>query len=111
MYTVISVNSGLPNAPVDVLIIDVTQTTLQLSWFKPNHLHYSYPITGYAVLCTSEQGQQHSVPIKSNETFLVTVTNLQPFTEYTCCVNADSTMGAGPMNCTTGQTLDGSKAI
>ena len=61
--------------------------------------------------CTSERAPQRTEHISSNTTLSVVVTGLQPFTEYRCCVSANSAVGAGPTNCTTEDTLEAGKAI
>lgn len=61
--------------------------------------------------CTSQRAPQRTEHVYSNKTLSVVVTGLQPFTEYMCCVNADSAVGAGPTNCTTEDTLEAGKAI
>ena len=96
----------VPCVPEELAIENITGMTLTLNWSQPNACITTdhSPITGYDISCTSHQAQRMTYQTRGRDSLSVIATGLQPFTNYTCCVNADSEAGAGQSICETVQT-------
>ena len=71
----------------------VTQRTMSLVWSPPHVDDRSGIITSYTVMCSLAVVIIHRST--TSETRL-TVTGLEPFTNYTCSVSAATVVGSGP---------------
>ena len=85
----------VPSGPVQ----DINTTVLSseeavISWNAPDVAEQNGIITGYVINIThANTGQSFQRMSSSNELFL---TDLQPFTTYTCRIAARTSMGVGP---------------
>ena len=70
-------------------IISVTSRTLTLSWSPPLPSQRNGVIISYLVTCNSKNSTRTS-------STSLTITGLQPFTNYTCTVSAATMVGDGP---------------
>ena len=83
------VPSGLPRNITN----SVSSHTLTLSWFPPLLSQCNGVIISYLITCTSGGIIINSTRISSTS---LTITGLQPFTNYTCSVRAATIVGDGP---------------
>lgn len=91
-----------PTGPPLNFTIDVSGTTLDLSWAQPALEQRSGVIRYYTLTCTPEGGQPtvfslNNVTIFSLDDFLVN-------TQYTCTLSASTSGGPGPTTSTTATT-------
>ena len=96
---------------VEVAVMNVSERTVQLSWSPPVSSNNHSSVTGFTISCASDRAPTVSSQIQGNQTLSSTLTGLQPYTNYTCCVSANSAVGAGPSKCTTAHTLTDGKTI
>ena len=88
-YSLITVPSGPPLN----LTATVTPRTMSLVWSPPHVDDRNGIITSYTVICSLAGIVVHRST--TSETRL-TVTGLEPFTNYTCSVSAATVVGSGP---------------
>ena len=81
---------SVPSGPPLNLTASVTPQTMSLVWSPPHVDDRNGIITSYAVNCSLAD-----VISTTSETRL-TVTGLEPFTNYTCSVSAATAVGSGP---------------
>lgn len=103
--------------PPQMLSVNATtSTSLLVSWEAPNlvadtdgDLEYFY------VSCNKpfNDGDPFSATVSFNggAQFSATISDLQPYTTYTCCVFADTTVGLSTSSCLISTTLQDSKTI
>ena len=84
---------AVPSGPPLNLTALVTQRTMSLVWSPPHVEDRNGIITSYTVMCSLADVIIHQS--KPSETRL-TVTGLEPFTNYTCSVSAATVVGSGP---------------
>ena len=84
---------SVPSGPPLNLTTLVTQRTMSLIWSPPHVDDQNGIITSYTVMCSLVDGLVHRST--TSETRL-TVTGLEPFTNYTCSVSAATVIGSGP---------------
>ena len=83
-----------PTAPRSLMIVDVTDTTVTLSWLPP-----SMPngiITEYRVRFSRSDNNDSRTQDTMNNILMYTVTGLTSNTEYTFEVRAFTVVGSGP---------------
>ena len=83
----------VPSGPPQSLVSSVTSRTLTLSWSPPLLSHRNGVIISYLITCSSGGSIINSTRTSSTS---LTITGLQPFTNYTCSVRAATTVGDGP---------------
>ena len=83
------VPSGLPQNFTN----SVTSRTLTLSWSPPLLSQRNGVIISYLITCSSGGSIINGTRTSSTS---LTITGLQPFTNYTCSVRAATTVGDGP---------------
>ena len=71
--------------PVDVGITKITSTSFKLEWSKPLHIYGT--LLYYQITCIQNL---NNVWISTTVNSSVDVSNLRPFTDYTCCISATS---------------------
>ena len=81
--------------PQDFVITATSQRTLTLSWSPPLPSQHNGVIISYLITCSSGGSINSTRSIRSSSTNL-TITGLQPFTNYTCTVSAATMVGDGP---------------
>ena len=84
---------SVPSGPSLNLTALVTQRTMSLVWSPPHVDDRNGIITSYTVMCSLADVIIHRST--TSETRL-TVTGLEPFTNYTCSVSAATVVGSGP---------------
>ena len=82
-----------PSGPPQDFIISVTSRTLNLSWSPPLPSQQNGVIISYVLTCSSGGSIINSTRTSSTS---LTITGLEPFTNYTCSVNASTVVGDGP---------------
>ena len=83
----------VPSGPPQNIINSVTSRTLTLSWSPPLLPQRNGVIISYLITCSSGGSIINSTRTSSTS---LTITGLQPFTNYTCSVRAATTVGDGP---------------
>ena len=96
------VPSGVPQN----FTISVSSRTFTLSWSPPLPSQRNGVITSYLINCSS--GDSIINTTKTSSTSL-TITGLEPFTNYTCSVSAATNLGDGPAAENTTSTNEDSK--
>ena len=90
-----------------VVTIENSSSNLSSSWLAPETPNGV--ILGYNISCTSSKSEQVSFDASPTETSLV-LTDLSPFTNYTCVVRARTVAGEGlPSNFSVARTDEGGK--
>ena len=106
----------VPSPPLNFALAPVagSPTQLSASWFAP--IPKNGIITGYSVYCNTSANQSYpeqvigsNVPttrsVVNGATLAVTLTGLNPYTQYGCYVTANTSVGVGsPSNIVTVQT-------
>ena len=84
----------VPNGlPQNSSVQSVTSRTLTLSWSPPLLSRRNGVIISYLITCSSGGSIINSTRTSSTS---LTITGLQPFTNYTCSVRAATKLGDGP---------------
>lgn len=85
-----------------------TSTSLLVSWEAPHLVaDTDGDLEYFSVSCNNEV----IVPFIDGAQFSANVSDLQPYTTYTCCVVADTTVGVSASSCMISTTLQDSKTI
>ncbi len=96
------VHTAPPTRPVDVDITETTSTSFILEWSRP--LRIDGTLLYYQITCLQNLNNVwFSTTVNSN----VDVSNLQPFTDYTCCISATNQVGEGSSACSDARTNAG----
>ncbi len=88
--------------PVDVGITKITSTSFKLEWSRPLHIYGT--LLNYQITCLQNL---NNVWISTTMNSSVDVSNLQPFTNYTCCISAINQAGEGSSACSDARTNAG----
>ncbi len=96
--------TDLPTAPLGVNITRVTSTIIQLEWCRPQPVNGI--ISHYTVTCSTNSGGSTMRQEKAVSESVI-VSNLHPFTNYTCCVSATNEAGQGNETCVETRTKIG----
>ena len=83
----------VPSGPPQNLLFLITSRTLTLSWSPPLLSQRNGVIISYLIICSSGGSIINSTRTSSTS---LTITGLQPFTNYTCSVRAATIVGDGP---------------
>ena len=88
-----------------------TSTTLLVSWEAPHLDDADGDLLYFSVSCNNENPSMMTTENPSIMTteYSVSFPSLQPFTTYTCCVVATTTVGVSASSCLTQTTLEDSK--
>ena len=84
---------AVPSGPPQSLVITMKSHNLTFSWSPPLPSQRNGVIISYLIICSS--GDIIINTTRTSSTSL-TITGLQPFTNYTCSVSASTIIGAGP---------------
>ena len=98
----------VPNGPPQELVVSLTSHTIVLSWSPPLLSQRNGVITSYLISCSS--GDIIINTTRTSSTSL-TITGLEPFTNYTCFVSAATVSGDGPAAVIHTMTNEGSEFI
>ena len=85
--------STVPSGPPLNLTISVTPRTMLLFWSPPHAADRNGIITNYTVTCSLVNDIIQRTTTRETR---LTVTGLEPFTNYTCSVSAATVVGSGP---------------
>ncbi len=91
-----------PTKPVDVGINEITSTSFKLEWSRPLHIYGT--LLYYQITCLQNL---NNVWLSTTVNSSVDVSNLQPFTNYTCCISATNQAGEGSSACSDARTNAG----
>ena len=94
-----------PSVPLDVAVTEVTPNAVQLEWTTP--YYNGTLISHYTITCTQTRDQALVWQSTSVNATSENVIDLQPFTDYTCCVSASNQAGEGNQTCVSTKTLSG----
>ena len=98
----------VPNGPPQNINVEMTAHTLTLSWSPPLPSQRNGVIISYLITCSSGGSIINSTRTSSTS---LTITGLQPFTNYTCSVSAATIVGDGPTTARTIETKKESKFL
>ena len=87
-----------------------TSTSLLVSWEAPHLADTDGDLLSFSISCNNEVDPL-VVPFNDGAQFSDTVSDLQSYTTYTCCVVAYTTVGVSASSCLTTATLQDSKTI
>ncbi len=99
LNNVVTLLTVLPTRPVDVGITELTSTSFKLEWSRP--LHIDGTLLYYQITCLQSL---NNVWLSTTVNSSVDVSNLQPFTNYTCCISATNQAGEGSSACSDAKT-------
>ena len=91
-----------PTGPPLNFVIDVTGTTLELSWDQPAPELRSGLIRFYTLVCSS--GGQPAITFSLKNVTMFSLDDFTLDTEYTCSVSASTSGGTGPSTSATSTT-------
>ena len=97
-----------PEAPQNVSITTSSPTALRVTWAPPPPP--SDPITSYNITCTAPGQPSRSVRTSSTASSS-SITSLQPYTVYNCCVSAVNLVGRGSGACVSQRTLQDGRCL
>ena len=83
-------------SPENLKIALVTSHTLNLSWSPPLVSHHNGFIMNYFIICSLRDSIIYSTRT-SGPSLQLSITGLEPFTNYTCSVRAATVVGDGPV--------------
>ena len=92
--------ADIPGPPQNLQVTNVTSTTIRLTWSPPliaetlQLIIYSYNIN-----CSTDSTLQRSNTAKTTDILNATLSYLQPFTSYNCCLAVNSAHGRGKLSC------------
>ena len=98
----------VPSGPPQSLVSSVTSGILTLFWSPPLFSQRNGVIISYLITCSSGGSIINSTRTSSTS---LTITGLQPFTNYTCSVRAATIIGDGPAAVNTVETQEESKFL
>ena len=87
-----------------------SSTSLLVSWEAPHLADTDGDLVSFSISCNNEAHPFFAL-IYDGAQFSVIVYSLQPYTAYTCCVVATTTVGVSASSCLTTTTLQDSKTI
>ena len=87
--------------PQMVSINTITSTSLNVTWDPPMLLDEQ--LNHYSVSCSNEE-EDPLIIMPSN--LSVSITNLLPYTTYTCCISAETITGVSRPICATQSTFE-----
>ena len=82
-----------PSGPPQNIIFNAASHSITLFWSPPIVSQQNGVITRYFIACISKSG---NIDRNTNNTSL-NITGLEPFTNYTCFLNAATVVGGGPV--------------
>ena len=91
-----------PTAPVNVMVTDLSATSVRLSWEQPID-DGGTPITNYIITYHSNADDHMSINTDDIQ-LMRQLDNLAPFTAYQLQVNAENIAGIGPASMTVNVT-------
>ena len=91
-------------------MVTISATSIHIYWIAPELDSWDGDIIDYKVSCSSTFGFNHNGVISAEQTDY-TLNLLRPFSNYTCCVLADTTKGPSSSSCATQETQQDSKHI
>ena len=94
------------STPVKLTIVPLNSSTLLLSWLQP--LISNGIIIKYTINCIGENNKNHTVVTSTTMTL---VSDLSPYTNYTCYVFGHTRVGRGPPITRIGLTDEDSECI
>ena len=94
------------SAPVNLTIVPLNSSTLLLSWLQP--LISNGIIIKYTINCIGENNKNHTVV---TSTTITLVSDLSPYTNYTCSVFGHTRVGMGPSITRIGLTDEDSECV
>ena len=97
------IHSDIPTVPLAVNITELTFKSIQLEWSRPQPINGI--ISHYTITCLQANGT--IVSLNTTADGLETVSNLQPLTNYTCCISATNQVGEGNDTCVDARTKRG----
>ena len=92
--------------PTDLTFVFFNSSTLLLSWLQP--LIPNGIIIKYTINCIGENNKNHTVVTSTTMTL---VSDLSPYTNYTCSVFGHTRIGRGPPITTIGLTNEDSESV
>ena len=98
----------VPSGPPLNFVISVTSRTLTLSWSPPLPSQRNGVIISYLITCSSGGSIINSTRTSSTS---LTITGLQPFTNYICSVSAVTTVGDGPQTLVSGTSNEDGECV
>ena len=92
-------------------VVVVNSTSLFISWQAPLLDEQEAILDSFSLWCSLANGEDSSPLISKNlyHELSVTVYGLQPYTAYTCCLFATTSIGASGTVCQTQNTQEDSK--
>ena len=94
--------------PENITFNATSSRSMILSWDPPGQNLRNGIIQSYSIRCSSDDHIgfvfQRTITASSRS---VSMTGLNPFTSYNCCVATITTNGNGPYSCDSGSTLKG----
>ena len=97
---------GPGSSPTNLNIIIINSSALLLSWLQP--LIPNGIITKYTINCIGENNKNHTVVTNTTMTL---VSDLSPYTNYTCSVFGHTRIGMGPPTTAIGLTDEDSECV
>ena len=96
--------------PENIAFDPISSRTMTLSWDPPVADLRNGTIQSYNILCSSDDHLEFSLQqINTASVRSVSMTSLNPFTSYRCCIATSTTNGNGPYRCEYGITLEDGK--
>lgn len=96
--------------PENITFDPTSSRTMTLSWDPPVADSRDGTISRYNILCSSDEHMEFSLQQYNLATAQsVSMTGLNPFTNYNCCIATQTTNGNGPYRCDVGITLEDGK--
>jgi len=96
--------------PENITFDPTSSRTMTLSWDPPVADSRDGIISRYNILCSSDEHMEFTLqqynPAAAQS---VSMTSLNPFTNYNCCIATQTTNGNGPYRCDSGITLEDGK--
>lgn len=79
------------------MIVDITSSSIQLTWEPPPLEYHNGMIVSYTILCIEQQESDEILTIYSTMTTDITINQLHPYYTYSCKVSA-VTVSQGPFS-------------
>ena len=93
LHCVIIVTISAPSGPIQNFSFTNTSHTITLFWSPPLLFQRNGIIISYSVNCSLNNNVTYTTTTSSTS---LTITELEPFTNYTCSVSAATIVGNGP---------------